>query len=403
MAVSTFDNSLRTAALALLSAALLWPSPGLAQRKVLTPGGKQPAADAKPDEAKPDEAKKDDAKPAQTAPPAAQPDASEPSDKPSGRQPVGSQPKKEVPAAPPTVLVPKDEEGPKKDTKASPNATPRADEVLYRKKLDKTVVTLHVRPAKPVPGRTTTLLFEVVKVLAVPDPALGDRVPLENAVLFATIGREGGPQVRFRLHAMPDAGVYGVHFAGAEAGVYRLLLEQRLENAEIGEKPLTTDFSLGVGQDTPMQAADDESAVKAGRGRTALHSGESSAESVSLLMRSLGDSWMALAQGSGDAAAAAKAITDAAAKLAGQVPTALSSSRREFDTLAGELAASLKELPGAAGDSAKARALIAKVEVDQCARCHVKFRFQLTDDVSAWPKFTPKTPKSSGGPRRPVK
>ena len=46
---------------------------------------------------------------------------------------------------------------------------------------------------------------------------------------------------------------------------------------------------------------------------------------------------------------------------------------------------------------------MAKLDAEQCTRCHAKFRFQLTEDVSAWPKFTPKAPKGATGQRWPVK
>jgi hypothetical protein len=415
-----------------LTAALLFPAVGLAQRRVIAPPGSKPAATeekkaepAKPPEARPEEPKKPAAAnpPDAGAPPAAQPapaakeqpkkEATSAPESDSPRTPVAKEPKKEAAPAPTPVLVPKDEQdAPKKDVKSSATAS-KAEEAVYRRKIDKMSVTLRVRPARPLPSRTTTLLFEIVKLLAVPDPALGDRVPLENALLFVTVGKDGTKTpARYRLHPLADAGVYGVHFTASEAGPYRLALEQRLVNAEIGDKALTTDFVLGIGQDTPMEAAsEDESAIKAGRGRTAIKASDGlSQEGAATVMRALGDQWVELADSledpaaKGDKVAAARAIAEASSKLAGQVPSALTSSRREFDTLAGDLAASLKELPAAVGaGAAQGRAQMVKIDAEQCSRCHVKFRFQLAEDVSGWPKFTPKAPKEKeSGPRKPL-
>jgi hypothetical protein len=413
-----------------LAAALLFPAAAMAQRRVIAPPGSKPAAT---EEKKAEPSRAPEAKPEEPKQPAAaaQPDAgapvakeqpkkeAAPASKPapeqdSPRTPVAKeQPKKEEPPAPTPVLVPKDEqEAPKKDVKTAA-AAPKSEEAVYRRKIDKTSVTLRVRPAKPLPNHTATLFFEIVKLLTVPDPALGDRVPLENALLFVTVGKDGAKApARYRLHALADAGVYGVHFLAGEKGPYRVGLEQRLVNPEIGDKALTTEFVLGIGQDTPMEpASEEESAVKTGRGRTAIKASDGlSQEGAAPLMRALGEQWAELAESlenpaaTGDKVAAARAILEASAKLAGQVPAALSSSRREFDTLAGDLAASLKELPPAVGAGAdKGRAQMARIESEQCSRCHVKFRFQLAEDVSGWPKFTPKAPKEKdAGPRKPL-
>lgn len=412
--MSALARSLRTALLALAGAALLVPAPAAAQRRALTgkPATSEAPAEEKKDpkgEAKPEEKKADAEDPAKKpAPAAAQP--APPAKEEPKREPL-AQPKKDLPPAPPTILVPKDEQGaPKAEGKPAVTAA-KADEVLYRKKIDKTIVTLRVRPAKPVPGKSTTLMFEIVKLLAVPDPSLGDRVPLEKATLFATIGRDGAQATRYRLHPLVDAGIYGVHFTAPISGAYRIQLDQRLENAEIGDKPVSTEFVLGIGQDTAMQAAEEEAAVKTGRGRTALRVGDGAHGGAAQVMRALGDGWLALLHGLSnqntgvDLVGLARGLGEGSAKLAGQVPEALSSQRREFDALAGELATALKDLLPAVGtDATKARALMAKIETDQCARCHVKYRFQITDDVAAWPKFTPKAPKdASSASKKPAR
>ncbi|MBI5546962.1 MAG: hypothetical protein HY901_24020 [Deltaproteobacteria bacterium] len=418
---------LRCLRFTVLAAALLAPSVAPAQRRVITPGGGNPAPtevkpegqkdgpaapvvenkeEASSETAKPPEGKKDEPK-AVTQPATKKEEATAP------RTPIGEPARKEVPPAPPVVLVPKDElESPKAGAAKTTAVAPKVDEVLYRKKVERTSVTLRVRPAAPVPGRTTTLLFEVVKHLAVPDPALGDRVPLENAVLFVTIGRDGaGSPVRYRLRALPDAGIYGVHYTAKEAGPYRLQLEQRLENAEIGDKALTTEFVLGIGQETAMQAAEEEAAVKTGKGRTALRAGAEATEGAGPPIRVLGEAWLELSQGlqrpgaAGDLVATARAASEAAARIAGQAPAALSSQRREFDALAADLLTGLKDLPALVGaDAGKAKELMTTLETQSCARCHVKYRFQIADDVSAWPKFTPRAPQeTSSGPRKPTR
>jgi len=413
-------------ALVALAAALLCPAALWAQRKVIAPPGSKPASTAT-DDKKAEPAKAPDAGPEEAAPaPAAKPVEPTPAAKPApaaepapdagpSRGPVGpvakDQPKKEPP--PSQMLVPKDEQdAPKREVKST-TTTSKADEAVYRRKIDKMSVTLRVQPAKPVPGRAVTLTFEIVKILTVPDPTLGDHLPLENALLLATVGKDGaGAPARYRLHALTDAGIYGTHFTASEAGLYRVGLEQRLVNAEIGDKALATDFVVGIGQDTPMPAAtEEESAVKAGRGRTALKTNDGlSTEGAAALMRALGDQWLALAESlanpaaTGDKVAAARALAEAEAKLAGQVPASMNGSRREFDTLATDLQAALKDLTAAVGAGAdKGSAAMARIETEQCARCHVKFRYQIAEDVSGWPKFTPKAPREKeAGPRKPL-
>lgn len=393
----TLPNSRAVAGL--LAAALLVPCGALAQRRVVTPGGvkppteekKQPApGDAPPSEAKPDEPRK--------AEPASEPPR------------PGAAAEKKEPAPAPTLLVPKDEQQAQAAAPAAKAA--EADEALYRRRLDKVVVTLRVRPARPLPGKTTTLLFEVARLLAVPDATHGDRLPLEKGLLSASIGRDDAGLQRYRLHPLADAGLYGVHFVVAEAGAYRVRLEQQLENPEIGDEAVTADFVLGVGQETPMEAATEESALKTGRGRTALKAFDAvGGGGAATAMRELGARWLELTQGldaatapGADLVALARAVGAAAGKLAGQAPAAFSSAKREFDTLATELQAALQALP-AAVEAGQGRAAAAQVEQNHCARCHVKFRHSLTDDLSAWPKFSPKPPRdgSSPGPRRPVR
>ena len=385
--------------IASLAALLFLGGAAQAQRRVITaPGQKAPDQLGKPDEKKPE--------------PEPEPEVKK--EEPKKKVPVKSEekpveaekpPEPEKPLGP---VIPKDERGASSSAAKKPDKTvvvAETQEVVYRKKVNKTIVTLHVRPAKPVPGKLTTFLFEIVKLLEVPDPALGDRAPEENAHLVATL-KGGSHESRIRLHGLKDAGTYGMHFTAPEAGSYKIQVDQRLDNPEIGDVALSVEFVVGIGVATQMPVADEEDAQKARKGRSALKvignakagPGEK-AEGPTEVMKELGRRWLDLQLAleepkptAGDLAAQAKAIAELVPKADGQVPMSMAINGKEFNLFVGQLADAVNELPALTADKGKAKAFMAKTETEMCLRCHAKYRFQITDDVSHWPKFEPKDP-----------
>ncbi|MFN7133911.1 MAG: hypothetical protein ACK4N5_17680, partial [Myxococcales bacterium] len=288
-----------------------------------------------------------------------------------------------------------------------------------RKRLDnKTVITLRVRPAQPQPGRPTTMLFEVAKVLDIPDPVIGDRAPVENANLVLTLTGSGknATVVRQRLNPMRDAGIYGAHFTATEPGVYKLDLQQQLPgDAEIGDVAIAADFPLGIGVPTPAPAAEEEESTgrkdrSRGRGRAgavkSITERDQAPEGVGDVMGQLGAAWLRLTDRLEDPKASAeelathaKAIAELSGKVEGQVPVPMAMHGKEFNLYAGQLHDALKELPAQLADRAKVKATLTRVEQGTCLKCHARFRYQITDDVSSWPKFEPKDVRTKNARR----
>jgi hypothetical protein len=389
----------RVLLLALAGFALMLPAGVLAQRRVIAPPGLKPAAPAPKAEepaapaAAPAEDKAGDDQDAEAQPSSTK---KKPAVAPAP-QPAQQEPEK------PQILLPKEELEAQQQAKAMPAvqvAAPPAREVIYRKKTEKAVVTMRVRPARPEPHRSATLVFEVVRLLTVPDPAVGFRKPLEGAVFFAELSLDGRSFGRYRLHPMKNAGTYGMHFTAPEAGIYRVALAQHLDNPEIGDVPVAADLLLGFGKETPMEAAPDEEeedVVQVRRGRHALRSTSTKAreEPRGPLMTELGERWMALttALAAKDAKGEelqshAQAIAGLSARVIAEAPSDPEAAK-EHGALA-EGMASLAELPAKVADPAAARALMERTERDSCNRCHAKRRFHVTDDVGRWPQFEPK-------------
>ncbi len=392
----------------LVAALALSLLPGLAaaQRRVL--GGAKPT-ETKPAEsapAAPGPSKEEPKSPAPAPAPAPAPTA--PASDAVAPEKLGADKERESKVSAPAILVPKDEQG--QPEKAAGRAVVAAEpqESVYRKKIDKNVIVLHVRPARPLPAQPVTLTVELQKLLPIPDPAIGDRAPVEGATVLATITRDGkgATPSSYLFHPMSDSGVYGVRFSVPEHGRYKVEIAQRPgPNAEVAERPIGAEFVLGIGEATPMEASQEEGAIKAGKGRSALRVADAKhKEGPAELMRSLGEHWMALMRGLetnltlGELQGHAKAIAELAGKLPGQVPLSMAIDGREFDALAQQLAKSAAELPAVAGDRAGAKAQVTRMEQDLCLRCHTKFRFRIADELSSWPTFEPKAPSASRRP-----
>jgi hypothetical protein len=314
-----------------------------------------------------------------------------------GQQPVVPVP--EPPAQPeqPELLVPDDELGAARAPKQAAAAPVASREVVFRKRLDRHTVTLRVRPARPAPGRTATLVFEVAQLLQPPDPTFGPRRPLEQGDFVATFSLDGRTVGRRRLHPLENAGSYGLHFTAPAAGVYRVELAQRLEAPEIGAVPVTAEFLLGFGTDTPAQSAsaDEGDGVEVRRSRRTLRVvGARNDGAPPELMADLEERWLALRAAleepqadPAELAAHAQALQELSARL--REPRS-SGQSREFGQLASTLEP-VAALPASFGQPTAALQAMDRLEFDSCTCCHARLRFRLTDDVGRWPEFGPRT------------
>ncbi len=312
---------------------------------------------------------------------------------------------------------------PKAATATKPAADPLR-EALLQKKLERYLLVLHVRPEQPLPGALLQLTFDLYTRQPAIDPTFGDdREPLAGQELFVTVQDLERNQIhsRHRLLPLAEPGTYGMHTTLMESGLYRLDLSQSAEVQGKSAAPLKADFTIGVGVPTPAsRAADSESSdyVQPRRGKVALRSIQAGggsqgqgARSAQPLMRELGARWLALsgsmsvASEPAQRSSAAEAIAALAERTAKEPPSGLGAGAEEYGALAAELAGATQQLPSAAAEPAKGRAAMEQLELASCAKCHAKFRFKATGDLSKWPAAAPlasQAPLAAPAKERPV-
>ncbi len=362
-------------AVALLAAVLPVPVALAQRRPVVGPGQTQPKPPEQTPEPKPEPMP-------EPPPPAAavQPDA--------GPAKAAAP---QLPAAPPKPEPP----------------PPPPEELVFRRRFNKWNFNMKMRPGDPQPNRTVEVVFEITRKLESPDPVYGDRRPEESKQLLLAVRPDTAKAVAvtYALHPTLDAGNYGVRFMVPQKGQYRLeLSEMKKPDAEVGELALQGEFTIGVGEPTIMRTeeADPGSRIAVGAGRRALRAGsddDSALEASGLqpVMRPLGKAWIRLlselAQPKptpAELASLAKILREQAGRVRGKSPLTKAGASGEFDIYAERLEAAMGELEKSLSSPEKAREEMAQMESAHCLRCHVKFRFDVTDDLSQWPNFPPK-------------
>jgi hypothetical protein len=292
----------------------------------------------------------------------------------------------EQPAAPAAF---KDEVTPTTPPTVQRAVDPNPRELRYSKENGGFLFAMVVRPGKPKPHTPTEIVFQIDELLPIPDPALGDRRPVEKAELVARVTGPDGTRT-FELHPMTDKGEYGFHFTPTVPGLYSVACQR-----VAGRPPLAADFALGVGVETPTPS-DDGAAGKGNRRRGLLGGGNRRAaaagpddSTAAGVMAELGDEWLALRRTAGtpEAAAPMGKVLDHARKLAGKVPAGFPEGRSAFDQLAAKFVADLEAMQGRVADPA-ATAELDRMQGATCLRCHAQFRFGVAESVDRWPDFT---------------
>lgn len=228
-----------------------------------------------------------------------------------------------------------------------------------------------VRPGQPQPGRLVEIVFDVGRQTATETAAL------EGGKLALSVSGPG-TKTRHVLHALGDAGIYGVHWTPSAKGLWTLALAPYA-----GEGP-SVSFQLGVG--VPMPASAQGHAVQASRVVVAAGRAEQEGASAKQLMAELGQRWLRALEPGADAAAEAAAMAPLLQRLHGRAPRDWAKDSAEYDALAQDLAASLEK---AAALKAKAADALRPLEQSSCLKCHLKFRDGLVADLSTWPEVKP--------------
>jgi len=138
----------------------------------------------------------------------------------------------------------------------------RAERVLART-VGKVRMRFTLRPGAPEVKAVEEVRIDLAEKLEVADPRFGDHKPLSGANLIATVTyldaveekpaaskkrkREAAPAaptpLRYRVHSLDDAGVYGFHTTMLVAGKYQV----KIEGKDAEGRALEADFELYPG------------------------------------------------------------------------------------------------------------------------------------------------------------
>lgn len=266
-----------------------------------------------------------------------------------------------------------------------------AEERIISKRTGDYAVQLTLRPGDPKPGRLLEIQIEVARVPDFPDPVYGDRVPVNDANLVVQLAPAladvaGGKSKIYRAHLVSEGGVYGVHTIPETAGIYAVAISPRT-----GPGPKVS-FDIGVGVPMATEAGEGKKgasrrpAAGAGGGRMVVSSVGPKTE-----MREIGERWGLLETMAGTgslALAGAQGEAKAIAALFGKAKSKPPKSANPADELNEMLDGSAAAFTAIAAvtDAKQLPALVAATE-QSCMKCHVKYRWEMTRDLSRWPKF----------------
>lgn len=290
----------------------------------------------------------------------------------------------------------------------------QTEERYIEKRSGEYLFKLTLRPGVLVPGRVANVNVEVFRVLEIPDPQWGDRLPMRGSKPIATVQapakesrksrrRATPPPSRYRMWPITNPGEFGFHFSPAHDGLYTLSVTGvDPSRSEDTLEPTSYDvsFRIGVGSEAEQteQSQGTAAARRTSRRPVGMRITSDAERKLQALMEDIGERFLDLEdlidnapkKGPNTAAATqARELGALFARTKGLAPKAHAASAGEFEKLSAELPALLEAVAVASeGKDRKApRAAFEKVELQGCQKCHTKFRWNATQSLSAWPTF----------------
>lgn len=294
-------------------------------------------------------------------------------------------------------------------------ATKESPEERYiEKRSGEYLFKLTLRPGELQPGRVANVNVEILRLLEIPDPQWGDRLPMKGSRPVAVVQapakesrrnrrRTAPAPSRYVLWPITNPGEFGFHFSPAHDGLYTLSIsgvDPTLGDALLDASSYEVSFRIGVGSESAQteQSQGTAAARRTARRPVGLRTNKDAARQLQDVMEEVGERFLDLEdlldnaprRGANKAAAAeARALAALFAKTKGLTPRRHKASSEEFQKLAAGMPALLEAVAVAAeGKDRKApRAAFEKAEIQGCLQCHTKFRWDVTKSVAAWPAF----------------
>lgn len=288
------------------------------------------------------------------------------------------------------------------------------EERYIEKRSGEYLFKLTLRPGVLAPQRVADVTVEVLRVLEIPDPQWGDRLPMRGSKPIAIVQAPEQPAQKNRRRTTPapsryvlwpitNPGEFGFHFTPANDGVYTLTITGTDPTQGDGSLELVSfeaKFRIGVGADADQTEQSQGTAVarRTARRPVGLRTTKDAERQLQDLMTELGERFLDLedfidnppAKGpNADAAAQARIIAALFAKAQGLAPRAHAKAGSEFDALLAKAPAHFEAIAVAAETpNRKApRDAFEKAEMQTCLQCHTKFRWNATESLATWPKF----------------
>lgn len=131
---------------------------------------------------------------------------------------------------------------------------------LYTREDGKVVVGVSLEPGKADADKVMEVRFEVNERLDVPHPRFGNRMPLKDLDLVATVeepakGKGGGERYRYRVQPLRAPGSYGMHHTPRLEGEHVVHIEGKSKD---GKRSVSFSFPVHVGVWPPPDFDDEE-------------------------------------------------------------------------------------------------------------------------------------------------
>jgi hypothetical protein len=113
-----------------------------------------------------------------------------------------------------------------------------------------------LEPGAPGAGTVLEVRLEIGRALAVPDPKFGNREPLKNLSLLATLVDQSGKKgesKQFVVHPLGAPGLYGFHWTPPQDGVFQMKLA-----GDVGDRAIEISVPIHVGVWPPPDFDEEE-------------------------------------------------------------------------------------------------------------------------------------------------